>query len=49
MGLHRSGGKPNKFGRDDFTHDPKEDVYICPTGELLKPLCKKKSNAVERR
>jgi hypothetical protein len=41
MALHRSGGKPNLFGREDFTYDSKEDVYICPAGELLRPVGKK--------
>jgi transposase len=41
MALHRSGGKPNLFGRDDFTYDSKEDVYICPSGELLRAVGKK--------
>ena len=42
VGLHRSGGRPNIFGREDFTYDPQEDVYLCPAGELLQPLGKKK-------
>jgi transposase len=42
VGLHRSGGRPNIFGREDFTYGPKEDVYVCPAGELLRPLGKKK-------
>jgi hypothetical protein len=44
MALHRSGGKPNLFGRDDFIYDPKEDVYICPAGKPLHPLGKKASS-----
>jgi transposase len=43
VSLHRSGGRPNIFGREDFTYDPKEDVYVCPAGELLRPLGKKKN------
>jgi transposase len=42
VGLHRSGGRPNIFGREDFTYDPKGDVYVCPAGEPLHPLGKKK-------
>jgi hypothetical protein len=42
VALHRSGGRPNIFGREDFIYDPKEDVYLCPVGELLRPLGKKK-------
>jgi len=38
VGLHRSGGRPHIFGKEDFTYDPKEDVYICPAGKLLRPL-----------
>src|SRR5215208_830212 len=45
VALHRSGGRPNIFGKEDFTYDPKEDVYVCPAGELLKPLGKKKGEA----
>jgi hypothetical protein len=41
MALHQSGGKPNLFGREDFTYDSKEDVYLCPAGELLHPVGKK--------
>jgi hypothetical protein len=41
MALHRSGGKPNLFGREDFTYDSKADVYICPAGELLRAVGKK--------
>ena len=47
VALHRSGGKPNIFGREDFTYDPKEDVYVCPAGELLRPLGKKKKDGEE--
>jgi transposase len=47
VALHRSGGKPNIFSREDFTYDPKEDVYLCPAGELLRPLGKKKENGEE--
>jgi Transposase DDE domain len=42
VALHGSGGRPNIFGREDFTYEPKEDVYVCPAGELLRPLGKKK-------
>jgi transposase len=42
VALHRSGGRPNVFGKEDFTYDPKEDVYVCPAGELLEPLGKTK-------
>src|SRR5215204_7827106 len=42
VALHRSGSRPNIFGKEDFTYDPKEDVYVCPAGELLQPLGKKK-------
>src|SRR5215204_671859 len=45
VALHRSGGRPNIFGKEDFTYDPKEDVYVCPAGELLRPLTKKKGEA----
>jgi Transposase DDE domain/Transposase domain (DUF772) len=41
VALHRSGGRPNIFGKEDFTYDPKEDVYVCPAGELLRSLGKK--------
>jgi transposase len=41
MALHRSGGKPNLFGREDFTYDSKADVYICPAGEPLRAVGKK--------
>ncbi len=41
VGLHRSGGRPHIFGKEDFTYDPKEDVYVCPAGKLLRPLTKK--------
>jgi hypothetical protein len=33
VALHRSGGKPTIFGREDFTYEPQEDVYICPAPE----------------
>src|SRR4051812_27647181 len=49
VGLHRSGGRPNIFGREDFTYDPKEDVYLCPAGELLQPLGKKKNEEERER
>src|SRR5215203_5112773 len=45
VGLHRSGGRPNIFGKEDFTYDPKEDIYVCPAGELLQPLGKKDGEA----
>jgi transposase len=45
VGLHSSGGRPNIFGREDFTYDPQEDVYLCPAGKLLQPLGKKKGEA----
>jgi transposase len=45
VALHRSGGRPNIFGKEDFTYYPKEDVYVCPAGELLRPLGKKKGEA----
>jgi Transposase DDE domain len=45
MALHRSGGRPNIFGKEDFAYDPKEDVYLCPAGELLRPLGKTKGEA----
>ena len=41
VGLHRSGGRPYIFGKEDFTYDPKVDVYVCAAGELLQPLGKK--------
>jgi transposase len=41
MALHRSGGKPQKFKRDDFFYDAQKDLYICPAGEPLRPLGKK--------
>src|SRR5215208_6115488 len=47
--LHRSGGRPNIFGREDFTYDPKEDIYVCPAGKLLRPLGKKKDTEGEDR
>jgi hypothetical protein len=47
VGLHRSGGRPNIFGREDFTYDPKEDIYVCPAGKLLQPLGKKKGEEEE--
>lgn len=49
VGVHRSGGRPNIFGREDFTYDPKEDVYVCPAGELLRPLGKKKNEEERER
>ena len=49
VGLHRSGGRPNIFGREDFTYDPKEDIYVCPAGELLRPLGKKKNEEERER
>ena len=45
--LHQSGGRPNIFGREDFTYDPKEDVYVCPAGKLLRPLGKTKGEEEE--
>jgi transposase len=48
VGLHRSGGRPNIFGREDFTYDPKEDIYLCPAGELLRPLGKKDGEKEDR-
>ena len=47
VGLHCSGSRPNIFGREDFTYDPKEDVYVCPAGEFLRPLGKKKGEEEE--
>jgi transposase len=41
VALHRSGGKPQKFGRDDFSYDAEKDLYICPAGEPLRPLGKR--------
>src|SRR4051794_29337044 len=49
VGVHRSGGRLNIFGREDFTYDPKEDVYVCPAGELLRPLGKKKNEEERER
>jgi transposase len=49
VGLPRSGGRPNIFGREDFTYDPKGDVYVCPAGELLRPLGKKNGEEEEDR
>ena len=47
--MHRSGGRPGIFSREDFTYDdPKEDVYVCPAGELLRPLGKKKKSEEDR-
>src|SRR4051794_1000325 len=46
VALHRSGGRPNIFGREDFAYEPKEDVYLCPAGELLRPLGKQKTKKV---
>jgi transposase len=43
MALHQSGGKPNKFRRDNFFYDVQRDLYVCPAGELLHPLGKKAS------
>ena len=43
MALHRSGGKPHKFGREDFYYDTEKDLYVCPAGKLLRPLGKKVS------
>jgi transposase len=43
MALHRSGGKPHKFKRDDFFYDAQNDLYICPAGKPLRPLGKKAS------
>jgi len=43
MALHRSGGKPHKFKRDDFFYDAQRDLYVCPAGEPLRPLGKKAS------
>jgi transposase len=48
VGLHRSGGRPNIFGKEDFIYDPKVDVYVCPAGELLRPLGKKKDGEEDR-
>jgi hypothetical protein len=45
VALHRSGGRSNIFGKEDFTYDPKGDVYVCPAGELLRPLGRKKGEA----
>ncbi len=49
VALHRSGGRPNVFGREDFSYDPKKDVYLCPAGDLLWPLGKKKDSEEEDR
>jgi hypothetical protein len=43
MALHQSGGKPYKFGRDDFFYDAQRDLYVCPAGKPLRPLGKKAS------
>jgi hypothetical protein len=48
VALHQSGGRPNIFGKEDFGYDPKEDVYVCPAGELLQPLGKTKGEAEDR-
>jgi IS5 family transposase len=48
VALHRSGGNPDVFGREDFTYESKKDVYLCPAGELLRPLGKKKDGEEER-
>ncbi|HZB82584.1 MAG TPA: transposase [Rubrobacteraceae bacterium] len=48
VALHQSGGRPNIFGREDFTYDPKKDVYVCPAGKLLRPLGKKKDGEEDR-
>ena len=42
MGLYHSRGRPNIFGRQNFTYNLKEDVYVYPAGELMPPLGKKK-------
>jgi hypothetical protein len=49
MALHRSGGKPHRFGRDDFFYDAEKDPYICPAGEPLRPLGKKANEDHVRR
>ena len=48
VALHRSGGRPHIFGREDFTYDPKKDVYLCPARDLLRPLGKKKDGEEDR-
>jgi Transposase DDE domain/Transposase domain (DUF772) len=45
VALHQSGGKPEKFGREDFFYDAQRDLYVCPAGELLHPLGKKASES----
>jgi hypothetical protein len=35
--------QPHKFRRDDFFYDAQKDLYVCPTGEPLRPLGKKSS------
>lgn len=38
MALPNSGKRPSFFAKDDFAYDTERDVYICPSGELLRPL-----------
>lgn len=37
MALKGAGQGGPFFGKDEFTYDPKRDLYTCPAGELLVP------------
>jgi transposase len=37
MALKGAGQGRPFFGKDEFTYDPKRDLYVCPSGELLAP------------
>jgi Transposase DDE domain len=37
MALKGAGQGRPFFGKDEFTYDPKRDLYICPAAELLVP------------
>ena len=37
MALKGSGQGRPFFGKDEFTYDPNQDLYACPSGELLAP------------
>jgi transposase len=38
VALPHSGKRPSFFAKDDFLYDTERDVYVCPGGELLRPL-----------
>src|SRR5215211_4249711 len=47
--LPNSGKRSSFFAKDDFVYDTERDVYVCPSGELLRPLGRERPDRDRRR